>query len=193
MSPRRNWDSPNPPLASVCATPPEPGRGAHSPAGEGLGESQFRRLEKKLSTLPNLMVCIQNWQKQSKAKRANELCWIIVLNSNVYLDRPWRGSEEELRRSGRSILQPHTLLNNRICICIVLCKNMYMYCTVQYIYARVEAIKQFSVGLSGLSAGKSSVRTRTSPGCAMNMSALLWLKTLGCYFKQLLFLWLHCK
>jgi hypothetical protein len=26
--------------------------GAHSPAGEGLGESQFRRLEKKLSTLP---------------------------------------------------------------------------------------------------------------------------------------------
>jgi hypothetical protein len=32
--------------------PPEPkgGGGAHSPAGEGLWESQFRRLEKKLST-----------------------------------------------------------------------------------------------------------------------------------------------
>ncbi len=29
-------------------------RGAHSPAYEGLGESQFRRLEKKLSTLPTL-------------------------------------------------------------------------------------------------------------------------------------------
>ncbi len=28
--------------------------GSHSPAGEGLGESQFRRLEKKLSTLPTL-------------------------------------------------------------------------------------------------------------------------------------------
>jgi hypothetical protein len=28
--------------------------GAHSPAGEGLGESIFRRLEKKLSTLPTL-------------------------------------------------------------------------------------------------------------------------------------------
>jgi hypothetical protein len=40
-------------LASV-PLPPEPeggGGGAHSPAGEGFGESQFRRLEKKLSTL----------------------------------------------------------------------------------------------------------------------------------------------
>jgi hypothetical protein len=34
--------------------PPEPGEGDHSPASEGLGESQFRRLEKKLSTLPTL-------------------------------------------------------------------------------------------------------------------------------------------
>jgi hypothetical protein len=35
--------------------PPKPkGEGAHSPAGEGLGESQYRRLEKKLSTLPTL-------------------------------------------------------------------------------------------------------------------------------------------
>jgi hypothetical protein len=30
--------------------------GAPSPTGEGLGESQFRRLEKKLSTLPTLWV-----------------------------------------------------------------------------------------------------------------------------------------
>ncbi len=30
------------------------GGGAHSRTGEGLGESQFRRLEKKLSTLPSL-------------------------------------------------------------------------------------------------------------------------------------------
>ncbi len=30
------------------------GGGAHSPAGEGLGKSHFRRLEKKLSTLPTL-------------------------------------------------------------------------------------------------------------------------------------------
>ncbi len=51
MSPRRIWDSPNP------RTPepnPRTGGGGHSPAGEGLGETQFRRLEKKLSTLPTL-------------------------------------------------------------------------------------------------------------------------------------------
>ncbi len=37
-------------------SPPEPkGGGGHSPAGEGLGESQFRRLEKKLSTLSTLL------------------------------------------------------------------------------------------------------------------------------------------
>jgi hypothetical protein len=55
MSSRWNWDSPTPSLASECApTPGTKGGGAHSPAGEGLGETQFRRLEKKLSTLPTL-------------------------------------------------------------------------------------------------------------------------------------------
>ncbi len=56
MSPRRNWDSPTPSRASEWVPlPPEPGGGgANSPAGEGLGESQFRRLEKKLSILPTL-------------------------------------------------------------------------------------------------------------------------------------------
>jgi hypothetical protein len=47
----------HPPLSPASVPlPPEPkgGRGTHSPAGEGLGESQFQRLEKKLSTLPNL-------------------------------------------------------------------------------------------------------------------------------------------
>jgi hypothetical protein len=40
-------------LASVL--PPEPkGEGAHSPSGGGVGESQFQRLEKKLSTLSTL-------------------------------------------------------------------------------------------------------------------------------------------
>ncbi len=52
MSPRRNWDSPTPSLASECAPPH--GTLAHSPAGEGLGESLFRRLEKNPSTLPTL-------------------------------------------------------------------------------------------------------------------------------------------
>jgi hypothetical protein len=36
-----------PPLPE--ASPPRNQRRAHSPAGEGLGESQFRRLEKKLA------------------------------------------------------------------------------------------------------------------------------------------------
>ncbi len=37
MSPRRNWDSPNPSLARECAPPPRIRGRAHSPAGEGLG------------------------------------------------------------------------------------------------------------------------------------------------------------
>ncbi len=60
MSPRRNLDSSkfHPSLARPASVPlpPEPGGGggAHSPAGEGLEESQFRRIEKKLITLPTL-------------------------------------------------------------------------------------------------------------------------------------------
>jgi hypothetical protein len=41
----------------VCLSPQNQGGGgwgANSPAGEGLGKSQFRRLEKRLSTLPTL-------------------------------------------------------------------------------------------------------------------------------------------
>ncbi len=38
----------------VCPPPQTKGWGAHSPAAKGVGESQFRRLEKKLSTLPTL-------------------------------------------------------------------------------------------------------------------------------------------
>jgi hypothetical protein len=56
--PRQNWDSPNPSLASECPSPRNRGRGeggeARLPADEGFGESQFRRLEKKLCTLPTL-------------------------------------------------------------------------------------------------------------------------------------------
>jgi hypothetical protein len=40
--------------------PPEPkGEGEHSRADEGLGESQFQRLEKKFSTVPTLVVLLQ--------------------------------------------------------------------------------------------------------------------------------------
>jgi hypothetical protein len=50
FSSRRNWDSPTPFAAGGCA-PPLFGLGgrAHSLAREGLGESQFRRLEKSLA------------------------------------------------------------------------------------------------------------------------------------------------
>ncbi len=56
MSPHWNWDSPTPYLAGEYAPPPVPKKwwGAYSPADEGLGESEFRRLEKKLSTLSTL-------------------------------------------------------------------------------------------------------------------------------------------
>jgi hypothetical protein len=37
MFTRRNWDSPNPSLASECAPPLGTKGGAHSPAGEGFG------------------------------------------------------------------------------------------------------------------------------------------------------------
>jgi hypothetical protein len=48
---------------SVCAPPPpgdKGGWGAHSPAGEGIEGSQFRRLEKKLSSIPNLCLGLSN-------------------------------------------------------------------------------------------------------------------------------------
>jgi hypothetical protein len=45
---RRNWDSPTPSPSSECMPPPpEPkGGGEQTPAGEGVGVSQLRRLEK---------------------------------------------------------------------------------------------------------------------------------------------------
>jgi hypothetical protein len=56
MSPRRNWDCPNPSALSrqrVCPSPQNRWGGTHA-CGWGVGESQFRRREKKLSTLPTL-------------------------------------------------------------------------------------------------------------------------------------------
>ena len=73
MSPRRNWDSPTPFLASECAPPPgTKGGEAHSPAGEGLGKSQFPRLEKKLSTLSTLWLSPLNLIESDWI--ANDMC-----------------------------------------------------------------------------------------------------------------------
>jgi hypothetical protein len=51
------------PQASVFPPPPKPkggGQWAHSPTGEGVGESHFRRKEKKLRTLSTLWAPVVN-------------------------------------------------------------------------------------------------------------------------------------
>ncbi len=45
--------------------------GAHSPGGEELGESQFRRLEKRLSTLPTLWI---------RLKEVQALCAVVFID-----------------------------------------------------------------------------------------------------------------
>ncbi len=55
LSFRWNWDPPPLPLPQASVLPPETkGGGTPSPAGEWVGESQFGRLVKKLSTLSTL-------------------------------------------------------------------------------------------------------------------------------------------
>jgi hypothetical protein len=68
MSPRRNWYSPTPSLASDCGPPPgnkDGEGGAHSLAGEGLGESQSRRLEKSLALC---LLCGLHYSQERKQK-----------------------------------------------------------------------------------------------------------------------------
>ncbi len=86
MSSRRNWDSPNPnpSPASECAFPPD--QRACPPPSQFR---QFRRLEKKLSTLPTL------WTPQcGLCSVQSSLCCTLVIsrqlftaNSSVHL--PW--------------------------------------------------------------------------------------------------------
>jgi hypothetical protein len=58
MSPRRNWDSPTPSLASECAPPPQAKGGrAHSPAGEGWGSPNSDDWRKSLSLC---LLCVLN-------------------------------------------------------------------------------------------------------------------------------------
>jgi hypothetical protein len=59
MSPRRNWDSPTP-SRSEGASPPNQ-RGGTVACRRGVGEPQFRRLEKKFSTLPTLWARLLKW------------------------------------------------------------------------------------------------------------------------------------
>jgi hypothetical protein len=71
--PRRNWEFGTPPTPLRQASVPSPGpkvgaRGARSPAAKGEGESQFRRLEKKLSTLPTLCSGCLSKEKEERNK-----------------------------------------------------------------------------------------------------------------------------
>jgi hypothetical protein len=92
MSPRRHWDSPNPSPASECALPP-PGRAkgwggeAHSPAAKGVGESQFRQQEKRLSTLPTLCW----WHKWQAGNHRNQRAKSIEEGRGQCIHRhPWK-------------------------------------------------------------------------------------------------------
>jgi hypothetical protein len=68
MSPRRNWDSPNPTLASECVPlPPGTKGGGHTRLR--VRDSQFRRLEEKLSTLPTLCAIDNNTTLQILQKQ----------------------------------------------------------------------------------------------------------------------------
>ncbi len=70
LCPRPNWDSPNPSPASARVAPPPgtKGRETHSPGCEGVGtESQFGRLEKKLSTLSTLW-CVRTVSERKPKK-----------------------------------------------------------------------------------------------------------------------------
>ncbi len=83
MSPRRNWDYPTPSPANECAALSEPkGGGAQSPVGEGVGEFQFRQLEKKLGTLSTLCSSVigKKW-KQINVLHNN---WTIFKSINNF-------------------------------------------------------------------------------------------------------------
>jgi hypothetical protein len=50
------------PQASVPSPPPAKGWGAHTPAAKGVGESQFRRLEKSLALC---LLCVLQYMEQN--------------------------------------------------------------------------------------------------------------------------------
>ncbi len=88
-----NWDSPLP-QATVPPPPTEPkGVGTHPPAGEGVGGSQFGRLEKKPCTLSTLWVSLSNPKMYSKRKiwgvssvKRSTLCGAVWGGGGDYID-----------------------------------------------------------------------------------------------------------
>ncbi len=96
MSPRRQ---------RVYPSPQNRGGGAHSPAGEGLGESQFQRLEKKLITLPTLWgrLTVKNFKKSSILRWGNP-----EKNKNIFnFFRREEASWGEAGGGGQAEVRPH--------------------------------------------------------------------------------------
>jgi hypothetical protein len=87
------------PLSQACVPlPPRTGGGggAHSPAGEGLEESQFRRLEKTLTTLPTLWMSLSFSALQSPTANweglhfTSHYCILPARElSHLYVPVPW--------------------------------------------------------------------------------------------------------
>jgi hypothetical protein len=71
--------------------------GAYSPAGKGLGESQFRRLEKKLSTLPTLWA-LRILQREGWGGRGG---WREQRNHRRWLTGAWPIPAYDKPESGR--------------------------------------------------------------------------------------------
>jgi hypothetical protein len=85
---------PTPLSPASVPLPPEPGGGAHSPAGEGLGESQFRRLEKSFALC---LLC--GWNSlgggsslRCKMAKINKLPTMHTINGQI--GRYWGGGGE---------------------------------------------------------------------------------------------------
>ncbi len=84
MFPRRNWDPPPSPT-SVCAPSLREVKGGGTlTCGERVGESQFQRLEKKLSSLSTLcfhyslvetFFCFYSWGTSTGCRALRTPCW----------------------------------------------------------------------------------------------------------------------
>ncbi len=93
FSSRRNWDFPNPSPAGECAPSPRlSGGGAHSLAGQGLGESQFRRGDIHCGTLYIYVLCGGKWKPFSWLVIATK--WIVVLVNITHIFLPFLNREE---------------------------------------------------------------------------------------------------
>ncbi len=86
LSPRPNWD-PHPRARKRVCPPTEPkGGGTHSPVGEGVGGSQFGRVEKKPSTLVYLLYKI-SFSLSVLAQMVVKLFKFCLLQPNILLSK----------------------------------------------------------------------------------------------------------